>query len=220
MPQPPGVSPRRVNAAAPSRSRYSATLTGGPLMLPESRRIAALRLQSPTLAEWRQAIGPDNLLQKNSPATAVRLAGLIRDRLDTLPRVAWEIVANGSQEAATQTLLVAALFHSALLADFMHDVLLAHHRRFDNTLSRRAWEPFLADCAARDTGVDVWTAATRAKLWQVIVRILVEARYLDAPRTLRLRTPGVHPDLARLLKSLGENKMIDLLELQPLHACP
>lgn len=199
-------------------SRYSATLTGGPLMLPESRRIAALRLQSPTPAEWRQAIGPDNLLQKNTPATAVRLAGLIRDRLDTLPRVAWEIIATGSQEAATQTLLAAALFHSPLLADFMCDVLLAHHRRLDDTLSRRAWEPFLADCAAREPGVVAhWTTATRAKLWQVIVRILVEARYLDTPQALRLRTPGLHPEVARLLKSLGEHNMIELLELQTLN---
>ncbi len=195
-------------------SRYSATLTGGPLMLPESRRIAALLLGSPSREVWLHAIRVENLLQKNTPATAMRQARLIRDRLELMPPAALQLVATGSQEAAVQTLLAAAVRHSALLADFLHDVVAAHHRRLDTALTPRAWEPFLADCAARDPGVQAWTASTRTKLWQVIVRMLIEARYLESARTRKLLVPHLHPDVLRLLKTLGDTHLINTLELR------
>ena len=194
--------------------RYSANITAGPLMLPESRRIAALLLQAPTSAAWLHAIQVDNLLQKRTPATAMRQARLIRARLDTLPSAAWQLVAEGSQEAATQTLLAAAVRHSALFADFLRDVVAAHHRKLDTFLTPREWAPFLADCAAREPAVAAWTVATRAKVFQVILRMLAEARYLDSTKTLALRLPSLNPDLLKLLRAHGEKDLIAILELR------
>jgi hypothetical protein len=195
-------------------SRYSANITAGTLMLPHSRRIAALLLTGPTDEAWDHAIRVDNLLQKNTPATAMRQARLIRARLEALPREGLTLVVEGSKEAATQVLLVGALRHSALLRDFMGQVLAAHHRKLDLALTPLAWEPFLADCTAREPAVAAWTATTRAKLFQVLVRMLVEAGYLESAKTLRLRTPDLHPDVRRLLKEMGEDTLIDTLELR------
>lgn len=196
------------------KGRYSANITAGPLMLPESRRIAALLLTAPNKEAWQHAIRFENLLQKSTPATALRLARLIRDRLDTMPPAAWQIVASGSHEAATQTLLVAALRHSPLLADFFRQVVAAHYRKLDTELTSREWEPFLADCAAREPEVAAWTTTTRAKVFQVIVRILAGARYLESTRTLRLRAVSLHPDVLGLLKTTGDQNLIDILELR------
>jgi Putative inner membrane protein (DUF1819) len=195
-------------------SRYSATLTGGALMLPESRRIAALLLQAPSSQTWLHAIRVENLLQKNTAATALRQAKLIRARLAQLPPVAWQLVATGSHEAATQTLFAAAVLHSMLLADFLRQVVATHHRRLDIALSARVWNPFLADCAAHESAVGRWTASTRQKLYQVIVHMLVEARYIESARTLRLRLPDLHPDVRHLLQQLGDTALIDTLELR------
>lgn len=195
--------------------RYSANITAGPLMLPESRRVATLLLTAPTKDAWLHAIRVDNLLQKSTPATAIRQARLIRDRLSTLPASALRLVADGSQEAATQTLLAAAVRHSPLLADFLRQVLAAHHRKLDTVLTPREWEPFLADCAAREPEVAAWTTTTRAKVFQVIVRMLAEARYLESSKSLKLRSPSLHPDVLSLLKAMGDQELINTLELRP-----
>lgn len=72
---------------------------------------------SPTHAEWVQAIGLNNVLQKKAPATASRKANLIRARLELLPASALAVVATGSQEAAAQMMLAGCIKHSALIAD-------------------------------------------------------------------------------------------------------
>ncbi len=183
-------------------------------MLPESRRIAALLMQSPTAAEWDQAIKVDNILQKATPSTAVRQTRLIRLRLAPLGPRLWALVADGEREVAAQALFAAALLHSALLHDFVRTVLVSHHRRLDTQINVHTWEPFLADCAAVDPAVATWTPATHAKLLQVILRILVEAQYLESSRTLRLRATHVHPQVKRLLHDLGHDDLIKTMELQ------
>lgn len=183
-------------------------------MLPESRRIAELLLRAPTDAEWDRAIKVDNILQKGTPSTAVRQARLVRLRLAPMGEAAWRLVAGGDQEVASQTLFAAAMLHSRLLRDFVRGVLVSHHRRLDQQVQPREWDGFLDECAARDPAVESWTASTRAKLLQVILRILVEAKYLESSRTLRLRSPSVHPQVRRLLQDLDHLDVISTMELQ------
>lgn len=183
-------------------------------MLPESRRIAALLMQRPSDAEWDHAIKVENILQKGAASTAVRQARLIRFRLARLGPAALPLVAQGEGQVATQTLLAAALLHSALFHDFVRDVLIPHHRRLDVVLQVSAWDAFLADCAAREPAVAAWTAVTQAKLLQVILRMLVEARYLDSSRSLRLRAPQLCPEVRWLLQDLRQDALIHTMELQ------
>ena len=138
-------------------SKYQADLAAGSLMLPESRRVAALLLRAPTDAEWAHAVKVENILQKAAPSTAVRQARLIRFRLDPMGPAAWALVNAGDQEVASQTLFAAAMLHSQLLADFVRSVVVGHHRRLETQLHPREWDGFLADCAARDPSVEQWT---------------------------------------------------------------
>ena len=116
---------------------YNAEISAGSLMLPESRRVARLLLTHPTKEQWFQALKVDNVLQKKSPATARRQARLIRNRLDTLEHEAWSLIAEGSQEVATQLLFAAAIKHSRVLADFLRDVYAGHLRRLEQNISPR-----------------------------------------------------------------------------------
>jgi hypothetical protein len=210
-----GNGPRASPVVAATRiGRYQADISAGSLMLPESRRIAELLLEDPTDAQWDHAIKVDNILQKGTPSTAVRQARLIRFRLAPMGKTAWDVVVNGDHEAASQTLFAATLLHSELLRDFVREVLVSHHRRLELQVQPREWEGFLAECAARDPAIQSWTASTRAKLLQVILRVLVEAKYLDSSRTLRLRSPAIHPQVRSLLQSLGHDELIKIMELQ------
>ncbi len=193
---------------------YSAEISAGSLMLPESRRIARLLLTHPSKEQWFEALKVDNILQKKSPATAKRQGRLIRNRLDTLEETAWQLVAEGGNEVATQILLAAAIKHSRVLADFMRDVVAGHLRRLEQNLSpAKDWEAFLADCVQRDPEVASFSDTTKAKMLQVILRILAEARYLESTKSLRLTPPHLHPEVVRHLKQRGESEVFAIMDM-------
>lgn len=193
--------------------QYQADLSAGSLMLPESRVIAGLLIQRPDSSAREQAVRVDNVLQKSSPATAVRQARLIRLRLEAIDSSVWHAIKEGDKETATQLLFAAAVNHSELLKDFLREVVADHVRRLERSLLVSAWEPFLHDCAARDPAVATWSNSTRKKLLQVIIRILAEARYLESTRSLRLLPPHLHPAVRQALVAAGEGRLVQIMEL-------
>ncbi|WP_374657165.1 DUF1819 family protein [Inhella sp.] len=192
---------------------YNAEISAGSLMLPESRRIARLLLTHPTPEQWVEALKDANLLQKK-PATARRQARLIRNRLETLDEEGWRLVVEGDGELSGQVLLASAIRHSQLLSDFLRDVYAVDLRHLELKLSRRHWEGFLVECGHRDPALAAWASSTRDKLFQVIVRILVEAKFLDSARQLRLTPPLLHPQARAYLKALGDLTTLSRMELK------
>lgn len=172
---------------------YTAQLSAGSLLIPESRILAQQLLADSSEQGWLHAVKTENILQKSSPATAVRMARLIRQRLAFLDEAGVAMVAHDSLEICTQMLLLAAIRHSRLLGDFMIDVYRGKQLRLETHLRAADWEVYLHECAQRDPAVLNWTATTRAKLHQVILRILAEATYLESRKTLRLTPPLLHP---------------------------
>ena len=193
---------------------YNAELSAGSMMPLESRRIAALLLMHPTPEEWDTALKSDNFLQKKTVATAKRQSRLIRNRLQTLDDAGLELIVGGEQEVAIQMLLVAALKHSQLLADFIRTVYCERLRGLETHLSVRDWESFLAECNNRDAAVSGWSDSTKLKLFQVLLRILAEAKYLESTRSLKLTPQSVHPQVFRYLKARNETKILALMELK------
>src|SRR5919198_6072056 len=99
--------------------RYRADITAGALKIPESRRIADLLLQGTNETGWKEALYDQNILQTRNPATARRLALMLRGRLALMDTDLWKLVRNGSSIVATHACLAAAVKHSALLGDFL-----------------------------------------------------------------------------------------------------
>lgn len=196
-------------------SLYNAEVSAGSLMLPESRRVAAFMLTNPDEATWRRAFSlEENLLQKNKPATARRMARLIRNRLDGVGEGTLRLVADGEKEVALQILLACAIRHSRLLGDYIRDVYRERLRRLEKSLDPKGWEGFLHECEHRDPGVSGWAESTRKKVFQVIVRILAEAGYLDSTRRMRLTVPLLHPMTVRHLKDAGWEDILAVMEIE------
>ena len=103
---------------------------------------------------------------------------------------------------------------SVLLSDFMRDVYAADLRRLERTLSHRQWEAFLAECEHRDDAVGTWAETTRKKLFQVIVRMLVESKFLDTARRMSLTPPMLHPKVRAYLKRLGAKDTLARMEVK------
>lgn len=193
-------------------TRYNAEISAGSLLPLESRRIASLLLSSPDASAWQHAIETENILQKKTPATARRQATLVRRRLTTLDVQALKILTERENEVVIQLLLAAAIKHSQLLGDFMRNVYADRQRRLEPSLAQSDWQDFLAECAHHDAAVADWSDSTKAKLFQVIVRILSEAKYLESARTMKLTPQSLHPDVRRYLSANGETYVLDCLE--------
>lgn len=193
-------------------TRYNAEISAGSLLPLESKRIAALLLSKPDDATWLHAIQVENILQKKTPATARRQATLIRKRLTTLDAQAWKLIASRETEVVNQLLLVASVKHSQLLGDFLRSVYAQRQRSLERALSANDWQDFLTECAHRDPAVAAWSDSTKAKLFQVIVRILAEAKYLASARTMALTLPSLHPEVRRYLLAHHETNVLDCLE--------
>jgi hypothetical protein len=191
---------------------YNAEISAGSLMPLESKRVAKLLLTEPDEAAWLQAIEVDNILQKKTPATARRQARLIRRRLMTLDAPAWALISTAESEVANQLLLASAIKHSQLLGDFMRNVYTAHQRRLEPIIAPLYWQDFLTECAHHDPAVAAWSDSTKAKLFQVIIRILVECKYLENGRAMRLTPRSLHPVVRRYLFERHETYVIDCLE--------
>lgn len=192
---------------------YNAEISAGSLMLPESRRIARLLLQHPTDEQWDAALNDENLLQKK-PATARRQARLIRNRLEKLDDEGLQLIVDWDNEVSGQTLLIGAIRHSRLLADFLRDVYGQDLRKLELKLSHRQWESFLEERARLDEAVAGWAISTRDKLFQVIVRILGEAKYLDSTRAMGLTPPLLHPAVVSYLKRAGDSETLTCMEFR------
>lgn len=195
--------------------RYNAEISAGSLLPLESKRLAALLLMQPDDAAWWHAVEVENVLQKKTPATARRQATLIRKRLATLDTQGLTLIVEREQEVVLQLLLVAAIKHSQLLGDFLRSVYADRQRRLETHLAPVVWQDFLAECAHRDPAVATWSESTRAKLFQVIVRILVEAKYLDSARSMKLTPRSLHPDVRRYLSARHDTQVLDCLERAP-----
>jgi hypothetical protein len=195
-----------------SMTRYNAEISAGSLLPLESRRVAALLLTQPHENEWVQAIEVQNILQKRTPATARRQATLIRKRLLTLTPQTLEMIATRESEVSVQLLLTAAIKHSQLLGDFLRNTYWQQQRRFEAALSGKDWQDFLAESAHHDPSVLDWSDSTKKKLFEVICRILVESRFLDATRTKKMTPPSLHPAVIRYLRENHETYALQCME--------
>ncbi len=191
---------------------FNAEISAGSLLPLESRRVAKLLLSDPDDVAWQHAIEVENILQKKTIATARRQATLLRKRLSTLDAQAWQMVAERESEVVNQLLLAAAVKHSRSLGEFMRTTYADCQRRMDPALVMSDWHHFLDECAHQDPAVAGWSASTRAKLFEVIVRILTEAKYLLSTRSKTLTPQSLHPDVRRYLATRHETYVIDCLE--------
>lgn len=193
--------------------RYRADITAGSLKIPESRVVADLLIQGIDDAQWKQAILIDNLLQTRTPATAKRLAHLIRGRLELMTAPLWELVRDGNLLTSTHACLAAAVKHSSLLADYIEQVVKEHHKMFKPALKKEDWEDFVYQCYNRDPEMPKWNESTTRRLRSSVFQILEQAGYIEDTKTLKLQQVHIASDVLRCLYNADEHQLIDCLEV-------
>ena len=192
---------------------YNSDLTGGSLMVRESRVIADLLLCQADSAAWRLAIFEENRLQKPTAQSAKRNAQAIRKRLEKLEPEFWRAIRDGDNELATQTSLCAALERNLLLVEFIETVVKDAYAMRDEKLELYQWNEFLEHQAHRAPEIDGWKPTTRKKMGQVTFRILAEAHYLKSTRNPVLQNVQVRPEIRSMLENTYRQRILRCLEI-------
>jgi hypothetical protein len=187
--------------------RYNSDLSGGSLLVRESRVIADLLLNNATDSEWHQAVHLDNRLQKRSPATAKRLAGMLRKRLERLAPAFLQALRDGDDELTTQLAFVAALDRNLLLVEFMETVVRDAFVVRTEALARYQWLDFPEDRAFRDPSIADLAEISKKKIGQVVSRMLAEVGLLQSTRSLKLQYIVVRPEVNSLLNSSHRDRI-------------
>jgi hypothetical protein len=195
--------------------RYKANITAGALKLPESRFIADLLLRQVDAEGWRDAIVTNNVLRASNPATARRLTGLIRGRLETMGPDLWKLVRDGSGNVAIHAIFAAAVKHSPLLGDFLDIVVGEQYRLFNSTLTNKLWADYLESCRERDPDMPLWNETTRRRLRSSVFQMLAQAGYVENTRSLKLQTVHIAEQVLRYLKVNDEDYVLRCIQIAP-----
>lgn len=185
-------------------------------MVRESRIVAELLLNSATSEQWDKAILKDNVLQKRTPAAAMRNARTIRKRLEKLEPGFWRALREGDDELATQVAYCGMLERNLLLIEFVETVLRDAFLSRSETLALYQWNDFLDDRANIDPTIWDWKESTRKKTGQVVFRALSEMGYLKTTRNMVLQPVRVCPEVTALLDEYSRPRINNCLKVSTL----
>ena len=195
--------------------RYRADITAGALKLPESRVIADLLIRGLSSQGWREAIYEQNVLQTRSPASAKRLARLIRGRLELMDADLWRLVRDGEATVATHAVLAAAVKHSPLLGDFLDLVVREQYRLFSERLTNSLWDDYLDDCRGRDPEMPHGTNPPGDGCGPRSSRFSPRRDTSEDTRTLKLQTVLIAAEVIDYLKRHDEEYVLRCIQVAP-----
>jgi hypothetical protein len=194
---------------------YSAEITAGALKVAENRIVAALLIDRVDLKGWKHAIEKENVLRARNPATAIRIARLIRHRLETMDTDLWKLIRDGNQTVATHAALAAAIKHSALIGDFLDLIVREQFRLFNSGLSKAMWDDYLNGCRARDPQMPIWNESTRRRLRSSVFQTLAQAGFLQDTKSLKLQPVYIAQEVIRYLQSHSEEYVLRCIQVSP-----
>jgi hypothetical protein len=211
----PDTSAEKVMPNQKAAPRYRADITAGSLKVTESRVIADLLLSKADAADWTDAIVKRNVLQAKNPATAQRLARLIRSRLAPMGPDIWKLVRDGKGSVAPHAIFAAAVKQSPLLGDFLGIVVADQYRRFSKSISNKMFADYLDGCRERDPLMPLWTEDTRLRIRSSVFQMLAQAGYIENTRTLKLQTVHIADQVIHCLKANREDYVLRCMQVAP-----
>ncbi|MDO9139059.1 MAG: DUF1819 family protein [Methylobacter sp.] len=192
--------------------QYIRDLTGGSLLIEESRLVAETLLQALSEPEWNRLFIEENILKKKSQHTSIRYARAIRRRLEPLGKAFIEAVIHEPESSYKQLLMLSLMIHTPVLPDFMQHVVAETKRIYRSNLAPDAWESFLLDRSRILPGLNDLSESTLKKSGNNVIRALVEADYLDNNKNRRLQPVYLLPETRIWLQKLNREDLEPVME--------
>ena len=191
---------------------YIRDLTGGSLLIAESKVVAKTLIIDMPDADWARLFTEENILQKNSKHTAIRYARTIKRRFFPLGKNFIQTVMDAPESQYKQLLLLAMMIHTPVLPDFMQYVVAETKRVYKPNLASDAWDVFLHDRSRTLPGLYDLSDSTLQKSGNNVIRVLVEAGYLDNNKNRRLQPVYLLPETKIWLQTLNREDLEPLME--------
>ena len=182
------------------------------LLMGESRSIVGILLRQPSDDEWKRVVTSENILQQKSPVTAVRIANLLRKRLEPLGEQFLKAVESADDQLLRQLLMVAVMLRSPVVEDFMRTVLLDAVRRYQTSISKADWAQFYQDRAKTIPVLAELSDKTVNLAGRNLMTILADGGYLDSGLKKNIQTVYLLPATKRWLIELGKEQWMNTME--------
>jgi len=192
--------------------QYVGDLIGGSLFVAESRAVAELLLQQPSLEDFNHVIVEDNLLQKNSPQTAKRYAKTIRTRIEPMGETYLNALVTANETVARQLLLAAFLNNSPIAQDFLRYSVADARRAYQEKLSDFSWGDFFDERIRAFPELGKFSETSVKKMGNNLFKALADAGYIDTARKKQLRAVYIEPDVRALLEQQGMTDVIKVMD--------
>ena len=192
--------------------QYIRDLTGGSLLIAESRVVTETLLQALPDAEWNRLFIEENILKKKSPHTAIRYARAIRRRIEPLGEAFINDVIHAPDTYYKQLIMLALMIHTPVIPDFMQHVVAETKRIYRPNLVPDAGELFLLDRSRTLPGLNDLSESTLKKSGTNVIRALVDADYLNNNKERRLQPVYVLPETRAWLKKLNRLDLENIME--------
>lgn len=181
---------------------YNGSLTAEQFLFYEIRIAAKFYIDGKTVEEASREIKEDNLFQYPTERQVSRMTRACYKRLDALgdERLVHEL-AFAPTEIAKQINLYAMMRYNRLVWEFMIQVVGEKYRNQDFSFSRKDLSAFFTRIQAQDDSVSLWSENTIAKIKSVLVRVLVEAGYLDSIKDTTLNPILLYEELEQGMKA-------------------
>lgn len=153
----------------------------------------------------------DNLLRKRTAASRTRILREIRYRLEQFTQRELEFFCDADSRQQRQLLFIAICQRFRFIGEFVEEVLRPKALAMDHQLYPADFARFFDRKGADAPEIDELTDKSRAKIKQVLIRMLAEAGLLDSTSSQRLQRPVPSKGLARLVAETEPRRLRFLL---------
>jgi hypothetical protein len=192
-------------------ARYSFSFLSGALYLPESVAVAKLlRVHR----DWKMVVhraADENILRQRKAGSRTRMLREIRYRLHQFSATELGFFCEADSRDQRLLLFVAICQRFRFIREFVEEVLWPKVLSFDPQLYPTDFARFLDRKGADAAEIERLTDKSRAKVRQVLIRMLAEAGLLDSTRSQRLQCPVPSRPLSRLISDSDPKRLRFLL---------
>lgn len=191
--------------------RYSADLTGNPLLFAETRMTAKMRCAGLTDDEIVEEIWEHNLYQYNGRKKLRERARAILRRLDQLSPELLKIVAEGPLDLAKLTALYAVAKSNRVVADFIIQVYVPNARLAEGRIEPSDAKEFFRVLREQNEVVAAWSESTIERLRQAVVKMLADAGLLVSTKDPAIIRPIIPASYREALEAVGDGCYAQML---------
>lgn len=191
--------------ALKTASPYNAAMTREQFLFYEMRTTAKLMNEGLDKNEVVERIVSENLFQYPTEKSVRKMALACIRRLESMEDdTLIAAIATQPSDVAKQVCLYAMMCQYRLVWDFMLTVVGDKYRKLDSSFSKMDLNVFFMRLQEQDDWVATWSNSTITKVRQVLMKMLIENKYLDSTDADHLNPVLISPLLENAIREDGQ----------------